>query len=135
MELSDILKYKDLYSKSAFAEKIGRVAKRAGSKLIYAALIMYYTLESNSVSLKDKALIIGALGYLISPLDVVPDAFPIAGLTDDMAVILLILKNIWGDVNDDVKQKAKDKLSQWFDDDEIIDADDIFKDDVNSNPV
>jgi uncharacterized membrane protein YkvA (DUF1232 family) len=135
MELSDILKYKDLYSKSAFAEKIGRVAKRAGSKLIYAALIMYYTLESDQVSLKDKALIIGALGYLISPLDVVPDAIPIAGLGDDLAVIMLILKNIWGNVNDDAKQKAKEKLSQWFDDDEIINADDIFKEDVNSNPV
>ena len=135
MELSDILKYKDLYSKSAFVEKISRVAKRAGSKLIYAALILYYTLESGSVSLKDKALILGALGYLISPLDVIPDAIPIAGLSDDMAVILLILKSVWGDVNDDVKNKAQEKLRQWFDDDEIIDADDIFKDDVNSNPV
>lgn len=37
MELSDILKYKDRFSKNAFMEKISRVAKRAGAKLVYAA--------------------------------------------------------------------------------------------------
>ena len=51
--------------------------------MVYTALILYYTLESDKVSLKDKALIVGALGYLISPLDVIPDAIPIAGLGDD----------------------------------------------------
>ena len=74
--LPDFMKYKDKFSESGFVEKISRVAKRAGSKLVYAALILYYTLESPKVSLKDKAYIIGALGYLISPLDVVPDAIP-----------------------------------------------------------
>lgn len=42
--------------------------------------------------MKDKAIIIGALGYLISPLDVIPDAIPIAGLGDDVAVLLYVLR-------------------------------------------
>ena len=77
--------YKDKFTQSAFVEKISHVAKRAGAKMVYAALILYYTLESDKVALKDKAMIIGALGYLISPLDVIPDAIPIAGLSDDLA--------------------------------------------------
>ena len=128
MEIPDFMAYKDRFTESGFAEKISRIAKRAGAKLVYAALILYYTLESDKVSLKDKAIIVGALGYLISPLDVVPDAFPIIGLGDDLAVLVFVLKKIWGDVSEDVKAKAHAKLSKWFDEDEILEADNLFED-------
>ena len=83
MELPDFMSYANKFSQSEFVEKISRIAKRAGSKLVYAALILYYTLQSDRISKTDKAIIIGALGYMISPLDVIPDAIPIAGLTDE----------------------------------------------------
>ncbi|MBP7856499.1 MAG: DUF1232 domain-containing protein [Prevotella sp.] len=126
IELPDFMKYKDKFSKSEFVEKISTVAKRAGAKFVYAALILFYTLESDKVSIKDKAIIIGALGYLISPLDLVPDAIPIAGLGDDLAVLIYVLRKVWGDVSEEVKAKAHDKLSKWFDEDEITEANDIF---------
>lgn len=136
MELPDFIKYKDRFTKNGFIEKISRIARRAGVKLVYAALLLYYTLESNSVSLKDKAVIIGALGYLISPLDVIPDAIPIAGLGDDLAVLVYVLNKIWGEVNDDIKAKAHDKLLQWFDEEEIDGVDNnLFKDSPENNPV
>ncbi len=133
--LPDFMNYKNRFSPGGFVEKISRIAKRAGVKLVYAALILYYTLESDQVSLKDKAAIIGALGYLISPLDVVPDAIPIAGLSDDLAVLIYVLNRIWGDVSEDVKAKAKAKLATWFDDDEILSADDVFKNNPNETPI
>lgn len=133
--LPDFMNYKNRFSPGGFVEKISRIAKRAGVKLVYAALILYYTLESDQVSLKDKATIIGALGYLISPLDVVPDAIPIAGLSDDLAVLIYVLNRIWGDVSEDVKAKAKAKLTTWFDDDEILSADDVFKNNPNETPI
>ncbi|MBQ2131176.1 MAG: DUF1232 domain-containing protein, partial [Prevotella sp.] len=117
--LPDFMKYKDTFSTNGFVEKISRIAKRAGVKLVYAALLLYYTLENDKVSIKDKAIIIGALGYLISPLDVVPDAIPIAGLGDDLAVLIYILHKVWGDVSEEVKNKARAKLNMWFDTDEI----------------
>lgn len=135
MELPDFMKYKDSFSKSGFVEKIQRIAKRSGAKLVYAALILYYTLESDKVPLKDKAIIIGALGYLISPLDFVPDAIPIAGLGDDLAVLIYVLKRVWGEVDEDVKSKSRAKLSQWFDDDEQEAADDLFSDVPQEDPV
>ena len=133
--LPDFMNYKNRFSPGGFVEKISRIAKRAGVKLVYAALILYYTLESDQVSLKDKATIIGALGYLISPLDVVPDAIPIAGLSDDLAVLIYVLNRIWGDVSEDVKAKAKAKLATWFDDDEILSADEVFKNNPNETPI
>ena len=92
MELPDFMNYANKFSQTDFTEKIARIAKRAGSKLVYAALILYYTLQSDKVSAANKAMIIGALGYLISPLDVVPDAIPIAGLADDLGVLIFVLK-------------------------------------------
>ena len=136
MELPDFLQYKDRFTKNGFVEKISRLARRAGSKLVYAALLLYYTLESDKISLKDKAIIIGALGYLISPLDVIPDAIPIAGLGDDLAVLIYVLNKVWGNVNEDVKAKSREKLLQWFDEEEIGDVDgSLFKDNPDSNPV
>ena len=123
------MQYSNRFSKTAFVEKISRIAKRAGAKLVYAALILYYTLQSDSVSVKDKAIIIGALGYLISPLDVVPDAIPIVGLGDDLGVLVYVLQKVWGNVSDDVKTKARERLSKWFDDDEIEEIDRLFESD------
>lgn len=124
--LPDFMKYKDGYTSEKFVDKISRVAKRAGAKFVHVSLILYYTLQSDNVSLKDKAIIIGALGYLISPLDIIPDAIPIAGLGDDLAVLLYVLKKVWGDVPESVREKAHAKLSKWFDNDEMREADDVF---------
>lgn len=136
MEIPDLLKYKDKFTKKNFSEKIQRIAKRAGVKFIYSALILYYSLDSNKLSLKDKALIIGALGYLISPLDIMPDAIPIAGLSDDLAVLLFLLQKIWNDVDQEAKDKAHAKLSQWFDIDEIkVTEENLFDNDTTQTPV
>ena len=126
MELPDFMKYSGKFSANDFVEKISRIAKRAGAKLVYAALLLYYTLQSDKVSTADKAIIIGALGYLISPLDVIPDAIPIAGLTDDLAVVIYVLKKVWDSVDETIQQKAKAKLSKWFDEDAIKDIDNLF---------
>ena len=126
MELPDFMSYANKFSQSEFAEKIARIAKRAGAKLVYAALILYYTLQSDKVSKSDKAIIIGALGYMISPLDVIPDAIPIAGLTDDLAVLLYVLKKVWTGIDPEIVEQAKSKLSRWFDEDEIAEIGDIF---------
>ena len=126
MELPDFMSYANKFSQSEFAEKISRIAKRAGAKLVYASLILYYTLQSDKVSKSDKAIIIGALGYMISPLDVIPDAIPIAGLTDDLAVLLFVLKKVWTGIDPEIVEQAREKLSKWFDEEEISEIQNLF---------
>lgn len=127
MELPDFMSYANKFSQSEFVEKISRIAKRAGAKLVYAALILYYTLQSERVSKADKAIIVGALGYMISPLDVIPDAIPIAGLTDDLAVLMYVLKKVWTAIDSSIMEQAKEKLSKWFDEEEVGEIQDMFK--------
>ena len=126
MELPDFMNYSGKFSQKEFSEKLARIAKRAGAKLVYAALILYYTLQSDKVSKSDKAIIIGALGYMISPLDVIPDAIPIAGLTDDFGVLLYVLKKVWTGIDPEIVEKAKKRLSKWFDEDEISEIGNLF---------
>ena len=126
MELPDFMNYANKFSRKDFVEKIARIAKGAGAKLFYAALILYYTLQSDKVSATNKAMIIGALGYLISPLDVVPDAIPIAGLADDLGVLVFVLKKVWTDIDPEIQVKARKRLSKWFDEDEIAEINDLM---------
>ena len=126
MELPDFMNYSNKFSRKDFVEKIARIAKGAGAKLVYAALILYYTLQSDKVSATNKAKIIGALGYLISPLDVVPDAIPIAGLADDLGVLVFVLKKVWTDIDPEIQVKARKRLSKWFDEDEIEEINDLI---------
>lgn len=135
MEITDLNKYKEKFTKNDFIEKIQRIAKRAGAKLVYAALILYYSIDSDKVSFKEKAIIIGALGYLITPLDIMPDAIPLAGLGDDLGVLIYVLQKVWSNIDEETKQKAKDKLSQWFDKDEMKATENLFVDRIEDEPV
>lgn len=46
------------------------------------------TLRGNyDLGFREKAMLIGGLLYVVSPLDTVPDAIPVAGLADDVLAI------------------------------------------------
>jgi uncharacterized membrane protein YkvA (DUF1232 family) len=63
---------------------------------------------------------------MISPLDVLPDAYPIVGLSDDLAVLLFVLQRVWSNVDPDIQQRAHERLANWFDEDEQEDAEHLF---------
>ena len=46
------------------------------------------------VSLVDKALVVGALAYLVMPLDFIPDVIPFFGELDDAAVLFLTVRRL-----------------------------------------
>lgn len=110
--------YKDKYNPAALFEKIKTSAKKAGANVIYYVLILYYALTKGSIPLKERILVIAALGYFISPFDFIPD-FVLAGLLDDMSVLAFVVSRVSSYIDDDVKQQANAKLKEWFGDDEI----------------
>jgi uncharacterized membrane protein YkvA (DUF1232 family) len=62
----------------------------------------------------DKAKIFGALGYFILPIDLIPDAIPVAGYTDDLAALVWALKTIWNNITPDIQEQAYERLTSWF---------------------
>jgi uncharacterized membrane protein YkvA (DUF1232 family) len=108
--------YSKEYSENSLFEKILQVAKKAGINVIYAGLLLFYTLQKPLTPGWARATIIGALGYFISPIDAIPDLTPIAGYTDDLGALALALAAVSMFIDDDVKSKAREKLKEWFGD-------------------
>ena len=107
-------KYQENYSESSFWDKIKKFARKAGIKLIYLDLLLFYTLQSGNLSLKDKAIIYGALGYFILPIDLIPDWIPVIGLSDDFGTLMYAYKRIKENITDEIREKAEIKLMEIF---------------------
>jgi uncharacterized membrane protein YkvA (DUF1232 family) len=107
-------KYTKAYSETKLFEKILKFAKAAGIKIIYIALILYYTLQKSTTPMWAKSMIVGALGYFILPIDFIPDFIPFVGYTDDLSALAGALVAVAMYVDEEVKQKSKEKLNVWF---------------------
>ena len=112
----DIEKYQEHYDESKFGSRLPKVARKAGSKLVYAVLLLYYVLRSKTVSKADKSKIYGALGYFLLPLDILPDFIPLAGYTDDLTAIIWAVHTVWKNLTPDIKAQAAAKTREWFGD-------------------
>lgn len=108
--------YQNNYSEHGLWGKIGKVAKAAGVKLIYLVLLFYYVLKSPFVSTKDKSLIYGALGYFILPIDLIPDAIPMVGFSDDLAALIAVYAAMKRSITPAIEMQARERLAKWFPD-------------------
>jgi len=110
----DLPQYQGNFSEDAFWGKLKRVAGKAGAKVIYYALVLFYTLSDPATPAKYKAVIAGALGYFILPVDLLPDFLPFAGLADDWAALIAAVSYVFSAINPQNKEKAREKLRDWF---------------------
>lgn len=102
------------YSELGLKEKLTRIARKAGIKVVYAVLVAFYAVQSDALSFSDKAKLYGALGYFILPIDLIPDAIIGMGYTDDLAALTYVFHTISANITPEVKMKAEDKLREWF---------------------
>jgi len=106
--------YQKHYSDNSFWGKLKRVAKSAGIKVVYPALLLQNMMKSDEVSLTTKLIISAGLGYFILPIDFIPDFAPLIGFADDLGVMLLILRKMGNNVTPEIKQNAREQLHKWF---------------------
>ncbi len=111
---SKFSKYSSLFSVNNFRKKISAYANQAGVKTVYTALLLFYAFRREETPLWAKNIIIGVLGYFISPIDAIPDLSPVLGYTDDFAILAFGLVTIAGFVNESVREKAQLRLKKWF---------------------
>ncbi len=101
--------YDKHYSDSSFWDKIKSFAAKAGYKLIYNALLLYYAMQSPTIPAKDKAIIVAVLGYFILPTDLIPDLIAALGFTDDAAALIWAIKTVKKNITPEVESQAKEK--------------------------
>jgi len=111
------------YSDEKFWGKMMKYGKLAGKTTVYYSLLLFYVAKSPEVPKSTKMIIVGALSYLIFPLDLIPDFIPVVGLVDDAGVIAAAVFKVISHIDDDIKSKAKLKMNTLlgvkFDDEEI----------------
>ncbi|WP_163100797.1 YkvA family protein [Peribacillus alkalitolerans] len=113
------------YSEEKLWRKLKKFSKKAGSSVVYACLLLVYTLQKPEVPMKTKTIIIGALGYFILPLDLIPDFAAGIGFTDDLGALGIALIQVAMHIDDEIKGKARGKLQEWFG--PTVDTNDIDK--------
>ena len=108
----DLQKHEKDFNDSGFWSKVSLFGKKLGMKPLYIAFLLYYSLPK--ASLVNKAIIIGCLGYLISPLDLIPDCIPVIGLMDDASALMFAYYRIQNEIDDETRETAKTKLKSIF---------------------
>ncbi|SDO27786.1 YkvA family protein [Halobacillus aidingensis] len=103
------------FSEKEYGEKLRTYSSRIGTKIVYYSLLLYYAFKSPDTPKKAKLTIAGALGYLILPVDVIPDFIPVVGFTDDSAVIIYAVYQVISHIDEHVKEQAKARLLKLFD--------------------
>lgn len=105
------------YSPTDFWIKLKHAAAGAGKELIEKSLWLYYASRRPETPAWAKAAVYSALAYFILPTDSIPDFIPGTGYTDDLAAVLAAVATIANYIDDDVKQRARERLSTWFNSD------------------
>ena len=106
--------YRRFFSAGRFLSRLGAIARGAGTRAVYTALLLYYAYEREETPKWAKRVVLGSLGYLLMPFDAVPDLTPILGYTDDVAVLAAGLTTVAAYVNKDVRDRARGKLAEWL---------------------
>jgi uncharacterized membrane protein YkvA (DUF1232 family) len=96
-----------------------RLAKRFWRKLKHTAsylpgaetfLAAFYAAVDPKTPTTAKAVLFGALGYFIVPVDFIPDIFGAMGYGDDLAVMFAAVKAVEASIRDAHRERAADWL-------------------------
>lgn len=94
--------------------KIGKTLKKSGAKVIYPAILLYLVLMESNTPWQVKCTIMGVLGYLISPIDCIPDAVAGLGLTDDFSALCMAISSVRTHITEVIKTDAKEIIVKWI---------------------
>ena len=108
----ELQQYEQHYNDSSFLDKVTKYGKLIGINALYKAVQLWFVMQKPDVPAATKAVIMGALGYLIAPLDFLPDLMPVLGYTDDFVAITFALIKVQGYIDEEVERKSKHLLAK-----------------------
>jgi len=91
-----------------------KILLTAGRAIAQPALEGVELIMDNSTPPQVKISIMGALTYLIVPIDLIPDFIPASGFSDDLVALTAVI-SLWQNyITPDMKFRAQLKLNKWF---------------------
>lgn len=106
--MEDYTAYARHYSDRGFWSVIRRYQSRI--PFLRDALALFYCLKDPATATWVRVAIVGALGYLVLPVDLIPDFIPLVGWADDAAVIAAVL----GYVRSQIKEEHWAQADEWL---------------------
>jgi len=100
------------YSPPRLWKKLRKIARFAGEKTLLTTLTLFYCLRDPDTPAWAKTVIVGALGYLIFPADLIPDVLPGVGYTDDWSALVAALGTVSVYIKSEHKEKAHDRVAR-----------------------
>jgi len=67
-------------------------------KSVFRLLQAYFNKQYTAIPWGSIAMLVGAVIYFVSPIDLMPDWFPLSGLIDDAAVLMFVIRQIQTDL-------------------------------------
>ena len=102
--------YQTDYSPEKLWQKLKTLSGHTLTVVALKAIMLYELLKEEGIPITVKAAIIATLGYLICPVDVIPDVFP-GGYVDDITLMIGLLARIDNLISPEVKERAGERLS------------------------
>lgn len=99
-----------------------QVSQEAAEKVLKESLLfipnllklLYRLLKDETITFTDRALVVAAITYVLSPLDFLPDMIPFLGQVDDILLVALVLKRLMDSVSSEVL------ISYWDGDEDLL---------------
>ena len=101
-------------SSVTFWRKLRGMVAIAGRKTLFSSLVLFNCLKDRDTPAWARGVIVGALGYLILPTDLIPDMLPGAGYSDDWSTIVVALGTVAAYIKETHKLRAKEQLDKLF---------------------
>ncbi len=107
------------YSAPRLWKTLRKAALSAGRKTLLTALTLFYCLQDRDTPTWAKGVIVGALGYLILPADLIPDIIPGIGYGDDWGAIVAALGTVTAYIKDEHKTRAASQVIRLLGDADV----------------
>jgi len=91
-----------------------KILLKAGRAIAQPALEGFELIMDNSTPPQVRLSIMGALTYLIVPVDLIPDFIPASGFSDDFVALTAVIGLWQHHITPEIKFRAKSKLDKWF---------------------
>ena len=96
-------------------DKIKTYALKAGRVATKPILTFYYVMQDAETTTLEKALIYGAIAYVVIPADILPrKVLSLLGVLDDVAVVTYVYKKVSSKITAAITNQVEDTLDRWF---------------------
>lgn len=107
--------YGSHYNRQKLFDKLTKLPGQILLPIAVKVFLLYELLKEQDSSPFLKAVIIGTLGYLICPVDAIPDMLP-GGYVDDIALMTTLLAGVDHKLSDEIRRRAEFHTRRYADD-------------------